>query len=121
MAGIFISYRREDSSGYAGRLHSDLVARFGWDRVFMDIDALQPGVNYVKALDEAILTCDAFLAMIGPRWMSVSDADSNRRLDNPRDFVRREIATALARGDLRVVPVLVGDARPPSRADLPEP
>jgi hypothetical protein len=121
MAGIFISYRREDSKAYAGRLYDDLVARLGPDRVFIDIDTLRPGVDFVKSLDEAIRSCDAVLALIGPRWLSVSDVDGNRRLDNPRDFVRLEIVTALMRDGLPVVPVLVGDALLPSAADLPEP
>src|SRR5688572_26250725 len=112
MAGIFISYRREDASGYAGRLCDDLVARLGRDHVFMDIDTLPPGVDFVKSLDDALRTGDVVLAVIGPRWASATDAAGNRRLDNPDDWVRLEIATALARSGIRVVPVLVGNARP---------
>ena len=121
MPGIFISYRREDASGYAGHLYRDLTERLGRDRVFMDIDTLQPGLDFAEALDRAVTTSDVLLALIGPRWHSVTDAEGRRRLENPDDFVRREVATALAREDIRVIPVLVGGAKVPPAADLPEP
>lgn len=121
MAGIFISYRRDDSSGWAGRLFRDLVERYGRDQVFMDIDTLRPGTDYVESLHEAVSTCDAVLALIGPRWTTVTDASGNRRLDNPKDLVTLEIATALVRPGTPVVPVLVGNARMPSADNLPGP
>jgi hypothetical protein len=86
----------------------------------MDIDTLQPGLDFAEALDRAVNSADVLLALIGPRWHSVTDAEGRRRLENPEDFVRREVATALARDDIRVIPVLVGGAAVPKAADLPE-
>jgi hypothetical protein len=120
MAGIFISYRREDAGAYAGRLYDSLAAEFGPDRVFMDIQTLRPGVDFATALNEAIRTCDVMITLIGPRWLTVTDSEGRRRLDDPDDWVRQETATALARDDIRVVPVLVGGAVLPAAADLPE-
>lgn len=121
MPGIFISYRRDDTSGHAGHLYRDLTQHLGRDRVFMDIDTLQPGLDFAEALDRAVNSADVLLALIGPRWHSVTDAEGRRRLENPEDFVRREVATALARDDIRVIPVLVGGAGVPKAAELPEP
>jgi len=95
MSGIFISYRRKDASGSAGRLYDDLCDRFTRDLVFRDVDALGPGVDYEAAIDGFIGSCDAFVAVIGNRWLEVSDGTGSRRLDDPDDIVRREIAVAL--------------------------
>lgn len=113
MSGIFISYRRNDSAGYAGRLYDELARRFGKTRVFMDIDTLQAGLDFDHALDQAVTTSDVLLALIGPGWLRAVDAEGNRRLDDPDDLVRLEIATALGRDDIRVIPVLVGNASMP--------
>lgn len=119
MSGIFISYRRDDSSGYAGRLFHDLARHFGPDRVFMDIDTLQPGVDFVDALNDAVSNADVVLILIGPHWWNLADTEGNRRIENPDDFVRMEVAAALT-GNTRVIPVLVGNASMPPSAKLPE-
>lgn len=119
MSGIFISYRRQDTSGYAGRLYERLAKHFGKQRVFMDIDTLQPGLDFGQALDQAVSSCEVLIALIGPNWLTAVDAEGQRRLDNPDDFVRMEIAAALAREGVRVVPVLVGNASLPRADALP--
>ena len=115
---IFISYRRDDTSGYAGRLYDRLSARFGKDGVFMDVEHLDPGVNFVKAINDAVSECDVLVALIGPRWLSAQDENGNRRLDNSLDFVRLEIAAALER-EIRVVPIRLDGALPPKQHQLP--
>jgi lipoprotein NlpI len=116
---IFISYRRGDSSGHAGRLFDALQARFGHDHVFMDVSGIDSGENFVEAIDKAIRSCDALVAVIGDEWLTCT-VGSIRRLDSPDDFVRTEIATALERG-IPVVPVLVEQTSMPSAASLPDP
>jgi len=116
---IFISYRRDDSEGEAGRLFDDLVRAYGDDTVFMDVAGIQPGLDFRKAIDANVSGCGVLLAMIGPTWTSVADASGNRRLDNPSDFVRLEIAAALARS-IPVIPVLVHSAKMPSQDQLPD-
>jgi TIR domain len=116
--GVFISYRREDTSGYAGRLYDSLRARIGGG-VFMDIDAIEPGLDFVEAIEGAMQRCTVVLALIGDRWLAVRDAQGRTRLDNAGDFVRLELETAL-RADKRVIPVLVHDATMPSEEQLPE-
>jgi hypothetical protein len=123
MAGIFISYRRSDIGSYAaGRLYDTLARRFGRDHVFMDIDSLKghAGLDFSQALDQAVATCDAMIALIGSGWLTATDDAGKRRLDDPEDWVRLEIATALARSDIRVIPVLMGDASMPRTEDLPD-
>ena len=119
MAGVFISYRREDAPGHAGRVFDRVRARFGADVVFMDVTAIDAGADFVDAIDKAVGTCDVLLAVIGPQWVGAADSAERKRLDIPTDFVRLEIAGALKR-DVRVVPVLVDGARLPAAADLPE-
>jgi len=115
---IVLNYRREDASGHAGRLYDDLAKRFGDDRVFMDIDAIEPGVDFAEAIDKAVGAANAFLAVIGRQWLTCTDDKGARRLDNPDDFVRLEIEAAL-RPDVLVIPVLVQDAEMPPSAALP--
>ncbi|MDF2728929.1 MAG: PASTA-related domain protein, partial [Acidimicrobiia bacterium] len=117
MARIFICYRREDSSGHAGRLYDRLGARFG-DDVFMDIDAIGPGVDFARVIDETIDTIEAVIVVIGHQWLSSTDANGSRRLDDPEDLVRQEISVALAR-EVLVIPVLVQGAVLPKPEDLP--
>jgi len=117
MKGIFISYRREDSAGYAGRLYDRLAAHFGADRVFMDVEGIEPGVDFVDAIERAVASCEVLIVIIGNEWLAANSA-GKRRLDDPKDFVRIETAAALARG-IRVVPVLVEDAAMPRGEDLP--
>ena len=119
MGNIFISYRREDSAGHTGRLFDRLREHFGNDRVFMDIAGIEPGVDFVDAIDRAVGSCDAFVVVIGKQWLNVTDADGRRRLENPEDFIRLELATALRR-NIRVIPVLVQGAAAPSSGSLPE-
>jgi hypothetical protein len=117
MAGAFISYRRNDSDVAAGRLADDLMAIFGHDAIFRDIDTLQAGEDYTIALDHALDSCVALIAMIGPRWSNITDDVGRRRLENPADWVRIEIRRALERG-IRVIPVLLSAAMP-QEADVP--
>jgi formylglycine-generating enzyme required for sulfatase activity len=116
---IFISYRRADSEGYAGRIYDRITPQFGADAVFMDVDTIDAGVDFVKVLEEAVQSCDVLVALIGRRWLNLKDVNGVRRLDSPEDFVRVEIATALNR-DIRVIPVLVGGASMPDSTELPE-
>jgi hypothetical protein len=116
---ILVSYRREDSAAYAGRLADRLRDHFGADNVFVDIDTIRPGQDFVDGLERSLSACDALVAVIGRTWLTGSDASGRRRLDNPDDFVRLEIATALRRG-IPVVPTLVAGAAMPAAADLPD-
>lgn len=119
MDGIFISYRRDDSAGYAGRLYDRLIPHFGADRVFMDVEGIELGTDFVAAIEEAVGSCRVLIVIIGDEWLKTADALGRRRLDDPHDFIRLETATALKRG-IRVVPVLVGGALMPRADDLPE-
>ncbi|MCI0830576.1 MAG: AAA family ATPase [Chloroflexi bacterium] len=119
MASIFISYRRDDSAGHAGRLYDRLIDHFGPDQVFMDIDTIKPGQDFVDAVRQAIAGCDGLVAIIGREWLTISDATGARRLDDPEDIVSLEIATALEQG-IRVIPVLVQGAPMPAATDFPE-
>jgi hypothetical protein len=96
-----------------------LAAEFGRDQVFRDIDTLQPGEDFVEKINEVVGECDVFIAVIGPHWTRVTGKKGTRRLENPMDFVRLEIAAALKR-NTRVIPVLVGDAEMPSAEELPD-
>jgi hypothetical protein len=116
---IFLNYRREDSSGYAGRLYDDLAERLTSCDVFIDIDKIEPGADFVDVIDRALDGCDVVLAVMGKQWLSISDSKGRRRLDDPDDYVRLELEAALARG-MRLIPVRVQGAEMPSSADLPE-
>jgi len=117
-SGIFVCYRRDDSSGHAGRLFDKLVDQFGEDRIFMDIDTIEPGEDFVTVIENAVGSCEILIAIIGRDWLS-SAGKTSRLLDNPNDFVRVEIAAALKR-DIRVIPVLVQRATMPKPQDLPD-
>lgn len=116
---IFLCYRRDDSAGHAGRLYDRLSHHFAEERIFMDIDAIEPGEDFVKVIDDAVSSCSILIALIGRRWLHDVDAAGGRRIDNPEDFVRLELGTALKRG-IRVIPVLVQGAVMPSSRELPE-
>jgi YVTN family beta-propeller protein len=120
MPEIFISYRRGDSGGYAGRLCDQLQSEFGRSHVFMDVDAILPGVDFVKRIEDVVASTDILLVLIGPDWTSVKDAHGQARLDDPRDVVRLEIETALERGTA-IIPVLLGQTDMPRSEQLPEP
>jgi len=118
MRAIFISYRREDTEGQAGRLFDDLVKLFGERSVFMDVVGIEPGRDFRKAIDEHVGSCGVLLALIGTNWVDARDEAGRRRLDDPLDFVRLETAAALKR-DIPVVPVLVRGASMPRADQLP--
>jgi hypothetical protein len=115
---IFVNYRREDASGYAGRLYEWLSDRFGRDRVFRDINTIEPGADFVAAIENGVASCEVILVVIGRQWLGCA-SDGRRRLDNPHDYVRLEIASALA-GNVHVIPVLVEGAVMPREHDLPD-
>jgi len=119
MRAIFISYRRDDTEGHAGRLFEDLCDRFGKDAVFMDVAGIEPGRDFRRAIEQQVASCGVLLAIIGKNWLTVADAKGKRRLDDPFDFVRLETAGALKR-DIPVIPVLVHQAEMPRAEDLPE-
>jgi hypothetical protein len=116
---VFISYRRRETAGHAGRLYDRLSEHFGSERVFMDL-RMEPGVDFVQQIDEAVTSCDALLSLIGAQWLDMRDSHGRRRLDDPDDFARLEVEAALARGNVRVIPVLVQDAQMPVAEQLPE-
>src|SRR5262245_21842697 len=115
---IFINYRRDDSSASAGRLYDRLSTHFPKNQIFMDVDNLDAGVDFVETIEQSVGSCDVLIAVIGKRWLISTDEKRKRRLNNPNDFVRLEIATALKR-NIRVIPVLVDDASIPRAGDLP--
>ena len=117
--GIFVSYRRQDSDHLAGRLYDRLVDRFGEGKVFMDVDTIEPGLDFAEEVTRAVAACQVLVAVIGPAWLTAADGRGRRRLDHPGDFVRLEIETALTRG-VRVIPVLTQGAMMPDEDDLPE-
>jgi hypothetical protein len=119
MAGIFISYRRDDAQGWAGRLTEDLKRSLKGVRIFRDIDAIPAGTPFAEFISEAVGSCDVLIALIGPRWLTATDETGKRRLDDPRDVTRSEISAALRYGVV-VIPTLVDGARLPYPADLPE-
>ncbi|MCP5145136.1 MAG: toll/interleukin-1 receptor domain-containing protein [Gammaproteobacteria bacterium] len=116
---IFISYRRADTAGHAGRISDALQHRFGRSVVFLDVDSIAAGVDFVQTLAAAIEGADVVLILIGNTWLESHDTNGARRLDNPHDPVRQEIEAALQRPGLTVIPVLVEGVRMPSAADLP--
>src|SRR5580692_5330026 len=119
MAGIFINYRRDDAPGVAGRLGDRLAKSFSRRAIFMDVDAMKPGLDFVKQLEEQVSKCDVLLAIIGPNWLSAADEKGQRRLDLDRDYVRIEIASALKR-EIPVIPVLFFGDAVTTENDLPE-
>jgi TonB family protein len=119
LGGIFVSYRRSDSQGEAGRLFDDLVKHFGEDTVFMDVAAIEAGRDFRKAIEDGVTKCGVLLVMIGPEWLDAKDERGGHRLQDASDFVRIETVSALKR-DIPVVPVLVRGAKMPSPEQLPE-
>lgn len=117
--GIFINYRRGDEPGFTQALLGRLEQAFPADRLFIDVDNIPPGEDFVHVLDSQVAHCDILLAVIGNGWLDATDERGNRRLDDPNDFVRIEIESALRQGK-RVIPVLVHQARMPRPDELPE-
>lgn len=118
MQRIFISYRREDSAGHAGRISDRLKNRFGAERVFLDIETIRPGSNFVQTIDTNLDTAAGAIVVIGRDWLTFCHPDGRRRLDDPEDFVRIEVAAALER-QIPTIPVLVEGARMPGRQEMP--
>jgi len=116
--GIFISYRRADTGPYARLLQVQLSERFPDARVFMDLDSIEAGLDFADVIRDAITSCRVMVALIGRQWATIADEEGRRRLDDPGDYVRFEIRTALRRG-MRVIPVLVDGARPVRHQQLP--
>jgi TIR domain/PASTA domain len=116
---VFISYRRTDTDYPASWLYHRLGAHYGIDRVFKDVDSIAPGEDFAEAIAEAVGSCDVLLAVIGDQWLTMTDEQGRRRLDDGSDLVRLEIEGALAR-NVRVIPVLVGRARMPTAEELPD-
>src|SRR6266446_901197 len=113
-----MSYRREDTAYPAGWLYDRLAERFGIGQIFKDVDSIEPGDDFVEVISNAVGSCHVLLALIGDQWLTVTNAAGRRRIDDPHDFVRLEIESALAR-NIRVVPILVEGARMPGADDLP--
>jgi TIR domain len=117
---IFISYRREDSSGHVLALLPALRRHFGSERIFKDTDNIPPGADFLKFIKQELESCSVLLAIIGREWLTIQDARvKRRRLENPEDFLRVEVATALRNERIRVIPVLIERASMPSGDDLP--
>ncbi len=120
MASVFLNYRRQDSSGYAGRIFDRLVATFGKEQIFRDIDRIEPGLDFTEVIDQSLKSCVAVLVLIGPKWLELKNEDGKIRLHAEVDYVRFEIEQALER-DIRVIPVLLPSVRDiPSSDLLPE-
>jgi hypothetical protein len=120
MAGkIFISYRRGDDPGGAGRLFDVLKATFEADQLFMDVDNIEPGQDFVEVIQERVAESQILLAVIGKHWCDARGVDGSRRLDDPSDIVRVEIESALDQNK-RVIPVLIGDIKMPTPENLPQ-
>ena len=118
MAKIFLNYRREETSGHAGRLYDRLSQHFGADQIFMDLDTLKPGVDFTQDIDQAVGQCEVMVSLVGNRWLVLPDESGGPRINNPEDWVRLEIKSALDR-NIPVVPVLVQRASMPSKSQLP--
>lgn len=120
MPGVFLSYRRNDAAGWAGRLRDHLIVRYGPERVWQDVDDIPAGADYLTEIFENIAVADAVLVIIGPHWLGEGPDSGRTRLGNPKDVLRQEIQHALKRPS-GVIPTLVGGARMPSAADVPRP
>lgn len=119
VANVFINYRREETAGMAGRIYDRLVDEFSAEKVFMDVDAMKPGIDFAQQLEDQVSRCSIVLAVIGPRWCDARNENGERRLENDQDWVRTELAAALKR-NIPVVPVLVDGAIMPHPSQLPE-
>lgn len=116
--GVFISYRRSDTGPYARLLKEHLSEAFPDTPVFMDLDSIEAGLDFIEVIRDAVDSCVVVVALIGSRWVTVSDEEGHRRIEDPRDYVRFEIRTALERG-VRVIPVLADGAKPLQDHQLP--
>jgi hypothetical protein len=118
---VFICYRRHGAaSGYGGRIAERLIAHFGPETCFRDIDSLESGVDFMRAIADAIRGCKAMIVVIGSDWLTQKTLQGRRKLEEPADFVRNELCAAL-RAEMRIIPVLVGGAQMPLAEQLPDP
>jgi TIR domain-containing protein len=116
---VYICYRRTDTAPFAGRLYDHLTDSFGEDQVLMDVDSIQPGGDWIRAIQQAVTSCEVLLALIGSSWLAATDQKGRRRIDDPDDYVRLQIETAL-HNQLFVVPILAGEGGLlPLEEDLP--
>jgi tetratricopeptide (TPR) repeat protein len=118
MGGVFISYRREESEGYAGRLYDILIERLGAEQCFMDVEGIGPGVDFARIITEHLSRCDSMLVVIGPRWLTVQNEAGQPRILDTADWVRTEVSIGLKKDDLLLVPVLVGGGVLPKSSQL---
>ena len=116
---VFISYRREDTSGHAGRLYDVVAGRLGDANVFMDVE-MEPGIDFVERITQVVGACRVLLVVIGPEWASPGSGETEPRIADPNDFVRLEVRAGLRRSDVSVIPLLVAGARMPDPDGLPE-
>lgn len=116
---IFISYRRSDASGHAGRLYDYLKNYFGGERIFFDVDTIQPGTNFEQKINSELDDSDVMLVMVGNQWLESKDQEGHRRLDQPHDYVRVEVETALKK-NISVIPILLQGTHMPSPNALPD-
>src|SRR5215475_1838366 len=116
--GVFINYRGADSGSYGALLYAELCRCFGAELVFLGSESIPAGADFPEELLARVRGCGVLLAVIGPRWLSTADVEGRRRVDDPGDWVRRELAEAFAAG-VRVVPVLTDGADLPGEAELP--
>lgn len=120
-ASVFISYRRCETAPYARSIHANLLEHFHKENIFIDIDNIEPGVKFGQEIEKALDRVDAVIVLIGKEWATVADENGNPRINDPKDMVRFEIATALKLGK-RIFPVLVGGgAKMPLEKELPDP
>jgi len=119
MGALFLSYRRLDSQDVVGRIYDHLIEHFPASAIFRDLDSIPPGKPFPEVLEDALTKTSVGLVVIGPRWLSITNDEGTRRLDNPADFVRREVESLLAM-DIPVIPCLVSNARMPAPGELPE-
>jgi WD40 repeat protein len=118
MSRIFISYRRDETAAWAVVVNEHLGARFGADKLFMDTHSIEPGDDYVEVIKDKVGACEVMIVLIGRSWVTCTDDNGRRRLENDGDFVRLEVRAGLDRG-IRVIPVLVDGAQPPKPEDVP--
>ena len=119
MKQIFVSYRREDAADVTGRINDRLRQYYGDESIFTDVDSIPFGIDFRKHIDEEVSQCKILLVVIGMNWQNIKSDKGQQRLDDPNDFVRLEIESALRR-NIPVVPLLVQGAQMPSEDGLPD-
>lgn len=119
MKGVFLSYRRDDTADYAKRIYDQLAGKFGSELVYLDVEDIPLGVDFIEHITEVLEAAAYVLIAIGPRWLLVTDDEGQRRLEDGDDPVRYEIRTALKNKRL-VVPMLIDGAEMPHKQDLPD-